>query len=468
MESIQQKENWSWLFYSSLVLGITLLNILGQFVTAPILSYISGIYLFVFIVIMLFQIDGFVKYMSIVMLGVGVIILIGKGSSTDVWLRSVSINHTLVALFVSVPLLGIAVKSKKYIDALQGFYIKYLHNPTIFTAATQLFTHGMAIVLNMGAVSIFYYLSSSNPVVKSKRFILTALMRGFASAITWSPFFAAMALVMGQLHLEWANALPYLFGFVVVSFIVSVTVDLLLQKRLSAEVSEGDEVAVTLEKEVVVDWRKIIELVLLLLSMIVFVFLFDRMTSLSMPTVVILTAFLFPTIWLLIKNKKALLLKEGKNYIKTTVPLFKTEAVLFIATGFFSGAISETNFGSWLATTLTTLFQHSVIGISLFIAVTIIVFSLIGFHPIMLITLYVTSVDPTQLGMSVIYYAVLLLGAWGLATPVSPMTAVSHLLGSLTRVRVFTLSFRWNITYCIFGLFFLILYLTILMKMNSI
>src|SRR5690606_8166015 len=123
-----------------------------------------------------------IKYMSIAMFVIGAIILSVKGSSFEIWLQSVSINHTLVALLVSVPLLGITVKSKQYIEALQQLYVKYLYNPTIFTAATQLLTHGMAIVLNMGAVTIFYYLSSNNPVVKQKRFVLTALVRGFASA----------------------------------------------------------------------------------------------------------------------------------------------------------------------------------------------------------------------------------------------------------------------------------------------
>lgn len=472
MERIESATERSWKLQSGFVLGITFFYLLGQFIIGPMITTIIGIYLFVVTLFMLFQIDGFIKYMSIAMFVIGAIILSVKGSSFEIWLQSVSINHTLVALLVSVPLLGITVKSKQYIEALQQLYVKYLYNPTIFTAATQLLTHGMAIVLNMGAVTIFYYLSSNNPVVKQKRFVLTALVRGFASAIVWSPFFAAMALVTSQLNLEWSTALPYLFGFVVVSFIVSIIVDLFVQKKQSAMLDSSEEVATTIDEftreEVSVNWKKIIELFSLLLAIIGFVFLIDRVTSLTMPTVVILTAFFFPPIWLLLKRKYAMLISESKQYVKKTVPLFKKETVLFLTTGFFSGAVSQTNFGNGLATFLNIIFQDFTIGISLFIAVTIILFSLIGFHPIMLITLYITSVDPMQLGMSKVYYAILLLGSWGLATPVSPMTAVSHLLGSLSRIRVFTLSFRWNILYCICGLIFLIVYVTFLAKLNVI
>lgn len=458
-----------WFIQSGVVLGITFLYILDQFISTPMMTLIIGVYLFFAILFMIVQIEGFVKYMSLAMLLFGALILLVSGSSFAIWVDSVSINHTLVALFVSVPLLGITVKSKQYLEALQGLYVKYLYNPTIFTAATQLLTHCMAIVLNMGAVSIFYHLSSDHPYLKTKRFVLTALLRGFASAIVWSPFFAAMALVTNQLQLEWASVLPYLLGFVAISFIVSLTVDLIIQFRMNSRNELKSEVAVAYDSsnEAMtsnVNWRKLIELFLLLVVMIGFVFLFDRLTRLTMPTVVILTAFIFPAAWFLLKKRHRFLLNEGKQYVQKTVPLFKKEAVLFLATGFFSGAVSQTSFGDGLATFLTTVFQDFTIGISFFIALTVILFSLIGFHPIMLITLYITSVDPTLLGMSPSYYAVLLLGSWGLATPVSPMTAISQLLGSLTHERVFTLSFRWNIIYCISGLIFLILYVSFLSK----
>lgn len=430
----------------------------------PIMDNIIGIYLFTVVLLLLLNIDGFIKYMSFTMIGVAIFILALKKSSFQVWVDSVGINHTLVALFVSVPLLGITVKSEQYIEALKGLYVNYLYRPTIFAAVTQLLTHGMSIVLNMGAVSIFYYLSADNPVVSSPRFITTALIRGFANAIMWSPFFAAMALVTNQLQLEWVSALPFLLGFVAISFLVSFILDLIEYKKVTAKSSVREIVATEEAKmePTVVNWSKIIELFLLLVAMVVFVFIFDSITSLRMPTIVIISAFLFPTVWLLFNKKRDVLYAEGKQYVTTTVPLFQKETVLFLTTGFFSGAVSQTSFGQVLASFLVTFFQDFTIGISLFIAVSIIVFSLIGFHPIMLITLYVTSVDPAALGMSVVHYAVLLLGAWGLATPVSPMTAVSHMLANLTRQKVIDVSFRWNITYCVCGLMLLIIYVTLL------
>lgn len=451
---------------SGLVLGITFMYLLGQFIHLPQMQYITGAYLMFVMLFFLPIIDGLIKYMSIGMLAIGSIIFILKGSSIDVWMSSASLNHTLISLFVSVPLLGLTVKSEEYLLALKGLYIKYLHSPSLFLASTQLFTHAMSVVLNMGAVSIFYYLSSKNPVLRSPRLISTTLLRGYASTITWSPFFAAMALVIGQLHIEWAAALPYLLGCVLISFAISILTDMIVMKReatVTGAVQEHAAGATVAEDEAMnVNWKKITELFLLLAGMIGLVFLIDWLTPLTMPTAVIILAFLLPPIWLAIKRQILLLLAESKHYVTTTVPLFKKETVLFLATGFFSGAVSQTNFGTWLAKVLLTVFKDFTIGISFFIAVTIIAFSIIGFHPIMLISLYITSVDPAMLGMSKLYYAVLLLGAWGLATTVSPMTAVSHMLGNLMKQRVFELSFNWNIFYCLISLCFLILYLTIL------
>lgn len=154
-----------------------------------------------------------------------------------------------------------------------------------------------------------------------------------------------------------------------------------------------------------------------------------------------------------------LYLVEWRRYSDKTVPLLKKEGVLFLVSGFFSGAVAQTGFGPWLADLLLDAFGSFQMGILFFISLSIIGLSLMGFHPIVIITVYVTSINPVQLGFTPLFYSILLLGSWGIATSLSPMTAVSHLLSNLLHEKVWNISFRWNLVYVFLLMVILVLYL---------
>jgi hypothetical protein len=56
---------------------------------------------------------------------------------------------------------------------------------------------------------------------------------------------------------------------------------------------------------------------------------------------------------------------------------------------------------------------------------------LVGLHPIVLVTIFATGIDPASLGISPLFLALLLLGSWGISNPVSPASAVNNLLSGL-------------------------------------
>ncbi len=107
-----------------------------------------------------------------------------------------------------------------------------------------------------------------------------------------------------------------------------------------------------------------------------------------------------------------------------------------MAAGFFSGSIGATGFG--VVPVLLELIPLPIsLSFSVFTVALITVTSMVGLHPIVLVTILATGIDPAVVQISPNYFAVLLLGSWGLSNTVSPASAVNNLLAGLFKKPVF-------------------------------
>ena len=124
--------------------------------------------------------------------------------------------------------------------------------------------------------------------------------------------------------------------------------------------------------------------------------------------------------------------KNGlKNHLTVTFPALQKEITLFLAAGFFSGSIGATGFGSAVPVLLGHIPLPISFTFSVFTVVLIAGTSIIGLHPIVPVTILAGGIDPLSMQISPIYFAVLLLGSWGLSNPISPASAVNNLLAGL-------------------------------------
>lgn len=90
-----------------------------------------------------------------------------------------------------------------------------------------------------------------------------------------------------------------------------------------------------------------------------------------------------------------------------------------------------------------------VLLLSFFITFSLMASSIIGLHPIILVTIYATSFEPAALGITTEYFAILILASWGLSNTLSPASAVNNVLANYWNVNVTTLSYKWNYQYAI-------------------
>lgn len=426
----------------TIIFSLVVVFIVQQLTHWEPLSLLLGCFVFIAIAVLLPQIRGMTLWLTLSFMAIGVLLLLLQKADAGYWFEAAGINVTLVTLFVFAPLFGIPVRLPDYVEALKRFYETKVRKRTVLFVGTQLLTQIMGVFLNVGAIPVVYHFVYAKPHPGMSRLLANALNRGFAGAIFWSPYFAAMAVVLSSLSLTWSALLPYLLGLSLVSILVSIAVDYRglrsVEDTLPQTKEEVDQPESTSSKGKV---AFPVGLGVYLASAIVIILLLERFVELPMVLITCMAAVLFPLIWCLVKGAMAIYRQGLVNHFTVTLPALKKEITLFLAAGFFSGSIGATRFGEAIPVLLELLPLPISLSFSIITVTLITATSMLGLHPIILVTILATGINPAVVQISPEYFAILLLGSWGLSNTVSPATAVNNLLAGLLKKSVFELAF---------------------------
>ncbi|WP_407271276.1 hypothetical protein [Radiobacillus sp. PE A8.2] len=443
-----------------LILSLGIIFVIQQLTGWAWLSTLLSLFVLANLFVHLPRIRGTVQVLSITFLVIGIAIMFYQQASIQEWEEAATLNTTLITLFVFAPLFGIPVRSPVYVSALKQFYQKSIKGGVSFFVASQLLTNILAVFLNVGSISIVHHLVSIHKSSRSWQIVTTALTRGFASAILWSPYFAAMALLSSALDIKWVELLPYLLGFCVIYIFISLVMDLPL---LRIEVEVGDRLDNS-ERVVFVEGstiKRLYSLVGYLVFAMVLILSLERIVKMPMVLIVSLTAVVYPLVWC-ISTRSWFLYKQGiKDHITRNLPSLKKEITLFLTAGFFSGAMAQTNLGMWIPDLLSVFPVPIALGFTLTSLLLIVLTSSIGAHPIILISILVTTVNPSSVEITPEYFAILLLGSWSISNIISPASAVNNLLANFVGKDVFQIA-RLNYKFSAVLLMVLPIYLYII------
>ncbi|WP_307204545.1 hypothetical protein [Paenibacillus harenae] len=426
----------------SIILLLATIFILQQFTRWELLTDVLGVLVFVAIAILLPRLKGITLYLTSAFVVGGVALMLVQKADADMWFGAAGMNATIVTLFAFAPLFGIPVRLPKYVAALQRFYETKVQSGVALFAGTQLLTQIMGAFINVGSISVVYHLAFVKPrEAGMSKLLANALNRGFAGAILWSPYFAAMALITSALGVRWSELLPYLVVLTLLSFLVSMAIDFrkLLHPEGKVENRQSEDSTTPIEG---VDGRSgfPIGLAVYLISAIAVILIMESFIDLPMVLITCMTAVTVPLIWCLFQGQSAIYREGIVNHIQVTLPSLKKEITLFLAAGFFSGSIGATGIGDYLPALLEPIPLPIWLSFSFMVVILMIISSLIGLHPIVLVTIFATGIDPAAVHMSANDYAILLLGGWALSNPISPASAVNNLLAGLFKKTVFELA----------------------------
>ena len=418
----------------TIIFSIAAVYIVQQLTQLDLLTPLLGSLVFIAIALLQPKLKGMSLWLTISFMIVGAALLMLQKADARVWFEAAGINVTIVTLFLLAPLFGIPVRIPDYVEALKRFYETNLRSKTGLFIGTQLLTQIMGVFINVGSIPVVYQIVFVKPQPGMSGLLANALNRGFAGAIFWSPYFAAMALVTSALKLPWSSILPYLLGLAILSLFISWVVDFQELRHAKAE-SPQQEPAAEQGKAAFP-----FGLGMYLTAAIIVILVLERTVQLPMVILICMAAVLFPLIWCMAKGAMDVYRQGLKNHFTVTLPALQKEITLFLAAGFFSGSIRETGFGSAVPALLEQVPLPISFTFSLFTVVLIAGTSLIGLHPIVPVTILAGGIDPLGVQISPTYFAVLLLGCWGLSNPVSPASAVNNLLAGLFKKPVFEMT----------------------------
>jgi hypothetical protein len=219
----------------TIVYLIAAVYIIQQLTQLDQLTPLLGSLVFIAIVLLVPKLKGMTLWLTLSFMIVGAGLMLLRGAEAQAWFKAAGINVTVVTLFLFAPLFGIPVRLPEYVEALRRFYEANIRSKTGLFVGTQLLTQIIAVFINVGAIPVVYQMIFVKPLPGMSRLLANSLNRGFAGAVFWSPYFAAMAVVTSSLGLAWSSILPYMIGLSILSLLVSWVVDFRELRHAEAE-----------------------------------------------------------------------------------------------------------------------------------------------------------------------------------------------------------------------------------------
>lgn len=352
---------------------------------------------------------------------------------------SLTKNMSIIALVISVPFLSLPVAKGGFGDSLKGFYQRYVRTSRSYLAYTTIVTYLLIFFVNVAAVPLVFELVDTQWRQYPKRLTAAAVTRGFSAATIWAPNVISIAIVLQYLPVTWHQLAP---GAALISVLV------LLAGLLIEWFRKAENQVMVPECSNQVDWKKIFELLLTGLILIFLILALNPIFGLSVVQAVPVVALVFPCLWVLLKEKRAILVPEFKRYF-VSLPKYSREVVIFTAAGSFAEAVQYSAFSDVLAGYIQSMHFVSPVVFCLLLLWFIIAASIIGIHPIITVTVFISSLDPANIGISIMQFAFLLLVGWSLGICVSPVGTSSVLTASHLDEEPSKVGTVWNLKYAI-------------------
>lgn len=346
-------------------------------------------------------------------------------------------NMALVILISFAPVLSIPMQLGEYSKEVEKIIKNNTENPSYLYGGITGTFFILGTTLNMGSISIVHSVTGNNGFPKS--FLSKAYTRGFTAVFLWSPFFASVFLILFSLDLSIGQYILYGFSLGVIQLIIS---------NLWFNIYEKSKIEFpTLNKEKEeIDSNKIKILLIAFALLILVILVADRFFEGNMSLLITIIIVGFSLIWSLLIRHIHSFLKGLIQYTQKAIPEKVNEIVLFLVAGFFSGIVSQTSLGRSIGSFFIRISDYSVFLVIFSIILFGIIFSFIGIHQIVFITLLLASIDTDEIGITNLIFALTLTSTWSISTLISPIGFVNLITAQLLSTEV-TNVIRWNVAF---------------------
>jgi len=376
------------------------------------------------------------KGVGLVLLGMGTLCLWTIQADAGQWMTAFSSNGGLVVLFFTLPLFGILLSFNDYIRTMGKLFHRYVRKSYGFFSLASVMAGVLGSVMNLGGITLTHELL--HPYVSQygeDRKFAQALSRGNLSMSYWAPCHMSVATVVTYTGISWLELAPIgvflsLLQLLVICLLFYLTAGKEGRKAQGFETggSSRDVQEEPLSRR---DKGVLLQLFWVYAGLILFVAVMNWKTDLPILAIISLVAVAYPFLVSLMMRQTGDYLKDWEIYYRKKLPAIVNQVVLFASVGFFGKAVEISGLGDRMIRLLQLDAWASPCLLTAGIALTMVMLSLIGIHPIVCMITLATTLKPELLGMSALSLAYTYLLGYSVGVIVSPFSAVALTVSAL-------------------------------------
>jgi hypothetical protein len=348
-------------------------------------------------------------------------------------------NANVLAIFIFVPLLAIPIRQGNYLTYIEVIFSSYIKKTDQLYLFSTLTAGSIGGVMNIGSIPILYQLTDTPSFEPYTILRIKAMVRGFVLAFLWSPYFISVGLVLSYFDVTWLQLFPV--GIVLTLLIM--LCGYLLERRNAQPIPRDAPLPDALELHRAK--QKVTELAAIVGLITAIIMISEKVTGLSVLTVIPLVAIVMSFVWSLFFSTRQQLLRNYRAFFDARVPGMGNELSLFIIAGAFGTALLNNGADEWIITLLDALNITSVLLLIPLMLALMVVPALLGLHPVITATILAITLSDSPLFMEDHFYLSLgLLASWMATTLISPFSGLNLLLAALSRRSPFEISLKHN------------------------
>ena len=418
-------------------LAIAILSLIEAFVQVSALIHFISALIVIFVIIEFRLIPNAQKIAGGSLILSGILCASTSENTLNILIDGIARSRIFLLLFFAVSWLQYPVSLSPSFKATKKTIMSKLPGQRYLYMAFGV--HFIGSILNLAGLSLFANLvkDQKNPNLRIRHTM--ALINGFGSASSWSPFFIGMIVVLVALpSLSWVDIGP--LGMITAITIISTS---WVYDRL---VLRSADLSIKNKKPIPLSNLNLSRIIGIILSLIITVLFLVEFSEISIPIALGLIGPPYSIIWYSLidqSNTQSLFKAHSLIFnVLTNLPTLRNESIVFVAANIFGVGISSIVPTSDLSTAIITILPSAdlrIFAIILFFLCT----SALGFHPVIIVISLTAILPPDALGLPDWVIGVTYASIWGLSTMVSPFSGTTLLMARIIGVPAHIIGWRW-------------------------
>ncbi|RBW70693.1 hypothetical protein [Bacillus taeanensis] len=425
---------------------LIVLYIISQFISTPILTFSMGITALSTLILSAFRANGLYLISGIGFLIIGTFLFIFNDLPWYTFLLQFESMLGVLSLFLFLPFINSIIRIGRYDTNLSLLLQQGVTRLSKLYRRSFLVCHLLALFLNIATIPILT--SSLNktlrqlPKATADKYYTQNLLRAYTLCLTWSPMEVMVSISMDITKSHYYQIFPIMISIAFIIILSDWMLSYFKHTDIPLVVERKEEISL---KNV---YKKIREMLIMLLIFIILVSFIQHTLN---------KGFLFSVVLLLLPISIAWALFIGKlrRYFSFTIPHWKERTkglsnyfFMFLSAGLFVEMLSFSGHLSFLQNTFSlasekTLLLYGMIG-GYFLFT-----SLVGFHPLVSITLLIELLHPILPEISSLSLTIVLISCSLSTVMYSPYNLSVSILADQLKINPYKMV-KWNIGFAIF------------------